>query len=381
MDATRVRPGKRMYAIGGGALLLFAVGTNVQAGWVLVVAALLLGILVAGIVLPVSAIRGVVVTRRAPARATAGDAVAVTIAVDNQTPRLRGMFRVADEFCGAGWAFVGALPARARREYAGVRTGARRGVHTSGTCVVSTGAPFGVLNVRRRIDVDTRIVVHPRTYPVADRILTGRADLPAPSATGDVSSVREYRPGDPLRHVHWRSVAKRGQLMVREFDREHLVDTAVVARLPADADAGDAVASVACSFALALARGGDVQLIGGAGDTMRTRSSDRVLDWGAHLVPGGPALGELLERVRGATTVVCVCDPVSATSHAAELVRLGGRASLHVVLVAGATDDAMDGGALAARLRAGGAAAAVLPAAEIAPWFEAGAPFAGTAAR
>ena len=192
---TRVRPSKRLFALGGGALLLFAVGTNVQAGWVLVIAALLLGIIAAGIVLPLAALRGVVVSRGVPARATAGDPLEVSLVVRNASRGLRGMFRVTDDFCGRGWAYVGAVAPGATRGFAGTRTGARRGVHAAGTCVVSTGAPFGVLTVRRSLHVASPIVVYPHTYRVADRVLTGYADRPVAAAAGDVSSVRDYRPG------------------------------------------------------------------------------------------------------------------------------------------------------------------------------------------
>ena len=34
----------------------------------------------------------------------------------------------------------------------------------------------------------------------------------------DVRGVRPYRPGDPIRGIHWRSTARRGELMVREYD-------------------------------------------------------------------------------------------------------------------------------------------------------------------
>jgi uncharacterized protein (DUF58 family) len=357
-------------------VLLFAVGTNVQAGWVLVVAALLLGILAAGLVLPLSALRGIEVSRRTPPRATAGDAVWVTLAVDNASRGLRGMFRVTDDFCGPGWAYVAAVGAGTRREFVGARTGARRGVHTNGTCTIETGAPFGVLHVRRTVGVASPIVVHPRVFPVPDRMLAGRADWPAPSATGDVSSVRDYRPGDPLRHVHWRSVAKRGRLVVREFDREHLVDTAVIARLPDDPDIGDAVASVACSFARAMLRGGEVQLIGTSSenDTLatRTRSADRVLDWGAHLTSGRARFADLLGAVRGSPTVICVCDAGSIDT--AELARLGGRADVHVVLVSGTRDDATDVSAAVSRVRGAGMSVANVRADAVAEWFEAGAP-------
>jgi len=40
------------------------------------------------------------------------------------------------------------------------------------------------------------------------------------------SGVREYRPGDPIKHIDWKSTARRGDLFVREFDSsisEHAV--------------------------------------------------------------------------------------------------------------------------------------------------------------
>jgi uncharacterized protein (DUF58 family) len=38
--------------------------------------------------------------------------------------------------------------------------------------------------------------------------------------TAHASSVREYVPGDPLKRIHWPTTARRGELMVKEFDRD-----------------------------------------------------------------------------------------------------------------------------------------------------------------
>ena len=41
-------------------------------------------------------------------------------------------------------------------------------------------------------------------------------------------SLREYRHGDPVRHIHWRSWAKTGKPIVKEFEDEFFVRHALV---------------------------------------------------------------------------------------------------------------------------------------------------------
>jgi uncharacterized protein (DUF58 family) len=55
--------------------------------------------------------------------------------------------------------------------------------------------------------------------------------------------AREYRAGDPMRRIHWRATARRGELMVRQEEQE--VDPAVVLVLDTAAAPGEAGASSA----------------------------------------------------------------------------------------------------------------------------------------
>jgi uncharacterized protein (DUF58 family) len=63
--------------------------------------------------------------------------------------------------------------------------------------------------------------VHPKSYPLAavpagiTRSLDGRTDR-VPHGSITFATLREYVVGDELRHVHWRTSAKVGELMVRE---------------------------------------------------------------------------------------------------------------------------------------------------------------------
>lgn len=101
----------------------------------------------------------------------------------------------------------------------------RRGLITVGPLLLRRTDPFGLVIADRRVGAVGTITVHPRRLPV--RLLPqGRLrDLEGPTrevAQGSATfhQLREYVPGDDLRHIHWRSSARQGTLMVK-----HLVDT------------------------------------------------------------------------------------------------------------------------------------------------------------
>ncbi|MCR8671925.1 DUF58 domain-containing protein, partial [Agrococcus sp. HG114] len=129
--------------------------------------------------------------------------------------------------------------------------------------------PFRVVRTTRTIDPWASLVVGPEVLEVPPgELRSDRAQgRTAQSVTADEvdAMVREWRPGDPQRRVHWRQSAKRGELMVRQEanpatdERLVVVDTAGAAGL--DRDAEDRLARAACSIALALAgRDGLVQV-------------------------------------------------------------------------------------------------------------------------
>jgi uncharacterized protein (DUF58 family) len=121
--------------------------------------------------------------------------------------------------------------------------------------------PFRVVRTTRTIDPHSSLVVGPELLPVpASALRSSREEgRQAQSRTADNvdAMVREWRPGDPQRRVHWRQTAKRGQLMVRQEanpasdDDIVLVDTAGAAGL--DREAEDRLARAACSIVRALA--------------------------------------------------------------------------------------------------------------------------------
>lgn len=108
----------------------------------------------------------------------------------------------------------------------------KRGVLEVGPVSVLRGDPLGLFERThdRRQAVD--LYVHPRTTNLEGLSLGHLRDLeglPAQHlARDDVSfhALREYQPGDDLRHVHWKSTARVGDVMVRQYEetrRSHFV--------------------------------------------------------------------------------------------------------------------------------------------------------------
>jgi uncharacterized protein (DUF58 family) len=95
--------------------------------------------------------------------------------------------------------------------------------------------PFGLERVEQRLDAPGALLVYPRLVEL-DRLFSesgarshdGRRLLLQRPAGFDLHSVREHEQGESLRKVHWRSTAKRGQLMVKELEDSPRDEVAVV---------------------------------------------------------------------------------------------------------------------------------------------------------
>jgi len=108
----------------------------------------------------------------------------------------------------------------------------RRGIVQLGPVRTVRGDPLGL--VRREMSWTERLelVVHPRTVSVPStstgliRDLEGAPTRDLTSSDIAFHALREYQPGDDRRYIHWRSTAKTGTYMVRQFEqtrRSHLV--------------------------------------------------------------------------------------------------------------------------------------------------------------
>ncbi len=129
------------------------------------------------------------------------------------------------------------------------RGGLRRGIYEDWPCFFYSEGIIGLARHTSRTHPASRLVVLPHyvelgSFPLVDSFLhphkTPREYSSKKGAGIDYYGVREFRSGDPLRHVHWKTTARRGELVVREFERETgtplvvLVDNRVRGGLRAD---------------------------------------------------------------------------------------------------------------------------------------------------
>ena len=108
----------------------------------------------------------------------------------------------------------------------------RRGIITIGPVRSVRGDGLGLLRREQNWVEAQELYVHPRTVNVASNAIGFIRDIEG-ATTHDLSSsdvafhaLREYLPGDDRRNVHWRTTARTGRLMVRQFEesrRAHLL--------------------------------------------------------------------------------------------------------------------------------------------------------------
>lgn len=221
-------------------LALLLGGLVLESGWVVGLAMLLLVTGSLAWAWARLALVGVRYDRRLSAdHAFAGESVELTLRLANEKPLPLAWVRVADGVPAE--LDFGALPlgasARPRRRtlvhLAALRPYERltwrhgvvcpeRGHFTLGPARLVSGDLFGLYEVERELAPPLRLVVYPRVRPLAELgfpagepLLGRRAAAVLVADPLRPVGVREYRPEDPRRHVHWKATARLGQLQVR----------------------------------------------------------------------------------------------------------------------------------------------------------------------
>ena len=128
---------------------------------------------------------------------------------------------------------------------------AERGIYEAGPAIAKCDFPLGLVSCWIRLNQLEQIHVAPQVGNLATnwkQIFTSNAHGSAAHAcvegtNGDnFFAVREYRSGDSLRKIHWRSTAKYRHPMIRQFERETEQDISIVFDLCADSTGSELAA-------------------------------------------------------------------------------------------------------------------------------------------
>lgn len=236
-------------------------------------------------------VRRVEVRRRPPRGITAGQPGRITYELKNGKRRLPSLAVEAGEAGRPERAWVAAVEPGATAVARAERTWERRGVHPLETVTLATSFPFGLFRKERDVDLPGEAVVWPRhdrpvrePRPAGERVRrAGETFAGAAGARGEYRGLRPYRPGDDPRDVHWKTTARLGDPVVREYerDRSSALWICLDLRWPEGDDAEAAVETAASLAALASRRGdafalatADARVSPGAGPAQL----ERVLD-------------------------------------------------------------------------------------------------------
>lgn len=179
----------------------------------------------------------------------------------------------------------------------------RRGVIRLDDLRVLLPDPFGLFQRCRKVKAPTAtLTVLPRRFPLppielpggAAFKISGESNTNSIGTSGEFVALRDYRPGDPLRQIHWKSWARTGRPIVKELEDTFypryglVVDTLSSNRTD---DEFEEVISVAASFAASI-------------DTSESLLDLMFIKNEAHIVTAGRGLEraeKLLEVLAGVT--------------------------------------------------------------------------------
>jgi uncharacterized protein (DUF58 family) len=226
-------------------------------------------------------------------RTAAGQDSSVTLGVENISRLPTGLLLVEDRVpyvLGSRPRFVlDRVEPRGHREVTYIVRSDVRGRYVLGPMSIRLTDPFGLCELHRSFHTRDTLVITPQVHRLPTVQLAGewagsgesRARAIA-TAGEDDAATREYRQGDDLRRVHWRSTARLGQLMVRREEQPWQSRCTILLDTRNRAHAGDGPASsfewavsAAASIGVHLVRHGyHVRLLTDAGGSVASAAHD-----------------------------------------------------------------------------------------------------------
>ncbi len=217
----------------GIGLSFFGAATNTMAGWLYVISGMILAILGLNGVITIKNLKNLKIERFPITPVTAGDQLTIELVIKNPTNKIKTLLQIIDQL-----PFVISKPVTTAIEFIPpqqsyqwiyyVQT-EKRGVYHWHQVELKTAAPLGVFYARRSRNVPAKAIIYPQVLPLSncplvDTMGTDKSRkmqserLYQAANEGVTKALRQYRFGDPIRLIHWRSSARFGDLQIRELE-------------------------------------------------------------------------------------------------------------------------------------------------------------------
>lgn len=228
---------------------LLVVGLYQQINLILLIAGLAAGPVVASVFVSASMLRRLRVSRRVPAYVFSGDPLRLDYTLQNDRRWTAALaLNLHDDLTPADRTIAGAagiqprvfFPRVAGLDRARIRwegESPRRGRYEFRNLDLATRSPFGLFERSVTIASSGELIVYPtigsltRRWHIVEREASetrrGRRHDRAITQQ-EYHGLRDYRPGDSPRWIHWRTSARLGQPMVKEFEQQHEQDLAIL---------------------------------------------------------------------------------------------------------------------------------------------------------
>ena len=209
--------------------------------------------------------------RLSSARAFPGTRVKVEVEVRNTGRSRTGVLLLEDRLPPgmgrAARAVLGGIPPRGKQTVSYSVRARSRGRYRVGPLTAYVTDPFGLARVAISFSGQDELIVYPEVEELQPPRSSAAGGGPGTSrarqllrAGEEFYTMRQYEVGDDLRRIHWPSVAKTGELMIRQHEAAHraaatlFLDTR--ARILPSGDPFERAVSAAASIAAAYARAG-----------------------------------------------------------------------------------------------------------------------------
>ena len=276
--------------------------------------------------------RRILIRRRlSEVRVAPGTRVQVTLELENASPIPTSFLLLEDRLPTplgrAARLVMGGIDPSTRERATYTLVPQARGRYTIGPLVVDVSDPFALTRLRLEFDEREELLVTPEIEDL------GAAPDPSSGPTFGASrarqlfrtgeeyyTMRQYQEGDDLRRIHWPSVARTGELMIRQDESTRrasglvFFDTRSAALGRSHTPAFERGVSVAASIGVLLSRRGFVLRLGTTELPAAALSEDRFLDAltgisHAEVRSVGPALAHLRAGSSPDTSLVFVAAP------------------------------------------------------------------------